>query len=377
MTKKFGENRGVKNMAKMKAGKNLLPVEKGKMTEPQITVVGIGNAGCAVLSRITELEPTKTRLVAVHTNKAKLNAQHDDLIKILLGRSLTQGMGSYGSSDVGSRAAEISQESIKKAFKKTDLAILVAGLGGGTGSGAIQTLTQIAKEEDVFTLAFVTFPFDMERKKQGIAEDAIVQLTHQADAVIVLDHNCISELFPGLKMEDGFNLANEVLGRVIYNITETLTNSSLINLDFTDFKAVFNAKGVCQLAMGSSSSEKDLVNSAVEKTLESLLLHAHPNRAQSVLLTMTAGPEFSVQQANAIGEKITAKIDPSAIVSWSCRTDPDMEGQVEVYAIFAGINSPFKGGRVEAEEGKTSAVGPGKYAIRGKDGKIKKGLIEV
>lgn len=363
-------------MGKMKAGKNLLPVENKKMVEPRITVMGVGNAGCSVLSRLVELNPSKARLVGIHTNKAKLNAQHDDLIKILIGRSLTQGMGSYGSSDVGSRAAEISQESIKKVLKKTDLVILVSGLGGGTGSGAIQPLTQLAKDEGAFVVAFVTYPFDSERKKQGMAEDAIVQLTHGADSVVVVDHNCMSELFPGLKMEDGFNLANEVLGRTIFNITESLTNQALINLDYTDFKAIFNGKGVCQLAMGSSS-ENDLVGSTVDKTLESLLLHAHPNRAQSVLVTMTSGPSFSVQQANAIGEKLTAKIDPSAIVAWSCRTDPDMENQVELFAIFAGINSPFKGGRVEAEEGKTSSVGASKYAIRGKDGKIKKGMIEV
>lgn len=364
-------------MAKMKAGKNLLPVEKGKMVIPQVTVVGVGGAGGKTLSRLAELQPEGTRLVSVHTNKAQLNTYHPELIKILMGRTLTQGMGSYGSTDVGSRAAEISQEALNRVMKKTDIMFLVAGMGGGTGSGASYAVAQTAKDQDALVIAFTTYPHDMERKKQGTAEDAIVQLTNVADSVVVVDANCITDMFPGMKLEESYALANEVMARTIYNLTETLTKPVLINLDFTDVKAIFANKGISLLSMGSGQASGSMTAELVEKTLESVLLHAHPHHAKSVLITMTGGSSFDVAQANQIGEMLTKKIDPSIIAAWGCRTDPEFSDQVEVMALFMGIDAPFKGGRVEMEEGKTSSVGASKYAIRGKDGKIRKGLIEV
>lgn len=360
-------------MAKMKAGKNLLPVEKGKMVIPHVSVLGVGGAGGKTLSRLAELEPQGVRLVTIHTNKAQLNTYHPNLIKILIGRTLTQGMGSYGSTDVGARAVEISQESLNRVLKKTDLVFMVSGMGGGTGSGATYAIAETAKKQGAFVVAFTTYPHDMERKKQGTAEDAIVSLTSVADSVVVLDANRVQDLFPGIKLEDMYTLLNEIMARTIYNIVDTMTQPALINLDFTDVKEIFSAKGISMMTMGSSSQ----VNEIVEKTLESTLLNSQPNHAKSVLITMTGGTSFDVAKANQIGEMLTKKINPSIIAAWGCRIDPDFTDEVEVMALFMGINSPFKGGRVEAEEGKTSSVGSSKYAIRGKDGKIKKGMIEV
>ncbi|MFH0714439.1 MAG: cell division protein FtsZ, partial [Candidatus Diapherotrites archaeon] len=94
------------------------------------------------------------------------------------------------------------------------------------------------------------------------------------------------------------------------------------------------------------------------------------------LIHITGGPELTLGEANEIGELITKTIDPNATVIWGARMDPSFEGRVEVVCVFTGLSSPFRGGRVEKELDKPSAGG-GKYAIRGMDGKIKKGIIEV
>ncbi len=365
-------------MPKMKAGKNLLPVERGKTSPPVITIVGVGSAGTEMVSRVSELSSPDCRLVAIGTNKNKLGLASDSLIKVLIGRTLTQGVGSFGSADVGSRAVEISQDAVSKALKKSDIVFLLAGMGGGTATGALPAIAKIAKDSGALTVALVTYPHESERKRCGIAEDGIIQTLSNCDTVVVLDYNRLSHSLSGVAPADLLPVGVEVLSRTVSNWTQSLLHPVLINLDVNDFKAVFKDRGMAALAVGDSGEDADdPVDAASAKALETILLRASPAKAKSAIISITGGSNLTVDQTNAVGECLTKKIDPSAIVAWSGRADPEFDGRIEVTAVYVGVDSPYVGGRVEAEEGKVSAVGANRYAIRGKDGKIKKGLIEI
>ena len=343
----------------------------------KILVVGVGGAGCNSVNRIQETGIAGCcGLVAVNTDKQQLSIISDELVKVLIGKSVTQGMGAGGFVEKGVKAAEASRTALEKVLEGTNLLFLTAGMGGGTGTGAAPVIAEIAKQQGAVVCSIVTFPFDLERSRTLKAEDGIVALAEKSDAVIVINNNRLVELVPNLPINEAFKVIDEIIAKTVRGITETISQPSLINLDFADVKAVLSNKGVSLLAVGEARGVSDRVGEAVQDTLNNTLLDVDITDATGVLLHITGGSDLTLGEAKSIGELLTQRVSPEANVVWGARVDPTFESKIEVIAIFAGIPSPFRGGQVERDTGKTT-VGAGKYAIRGMDGKLKKGIIEV
>ncbi|HIH21607.1 MAG: cell division protein FtsZ [Candidatus Diapherotrites archaeon] len=344
---------------------------------PKILVLGVGGAGCNSVNRMSQLGISGTwGLVAVNTDKQQLSAINDELIKVLIGKSVTQGVGTGGFVEKGARAAEASKTALGKVLEGTSLLFLTAGMGGGTGTGASPVIAEIAKQQGAIVCSIVTFPFDLERSRTLKAEDGIVALAEKSDAVIVINNNRLVELVPNLPVNDAFKVVDELIAKTVKGISETITQPSLINLDFSDVRAALSNKGVSLLAVGEARSVSDRIGEVVQDTLNNTLLDVEVNDATGVLIHITGGSDLTLGEAKSIGELLTQRVSPEANVVWGARVSQEFEGKIEVIAIFAGIPSPFRGGRVERETGRTSA-GAGKYAVRGMDGKLKKGLIEI
>ncbi len=346
-----------------------------KDLENKILVLGVGGAGCNSVNRMHAMGLQGAELVAINTDKQHLSTIDDDIAKILIGKAVTQGFGAGGHAEVGAKSLEYSRRLIEDLLYDSKLVFIIAGMGGGTGTGAAPLIADIAHKAGALSIGIVTFPFDLERLKQAKAEDGIVSISQVADSTIVIDNNRLLELVPNLPVNEAFKVADELICRTVRGITETLTRPSLINLDFADVKAVTANKGISTIAVGESDSTSNRGESAVKDALSNALLDVDPFGAKGCLIHITGGEDLTLGEANAIGEQITHTIDPNATVIWGARVDPSFQGRVEVVCVFTGLVSPFLGGRVEREANKPS-IGGSKYAIRGMDGKIKKGIIE-
>jgi cell division protein FtsZ len=320
-----------------------------KMMEgPKILVMGIGGAGNNTVNRMARVGVAGAELIAVNTDKQHLSIVHDSIKKLLIGQSVTRGLGAGGYPEVGLKAAEVSRAALSKVMEGTDMLFLTAGMGGGTGTGASPVVADIAKEQGAIVIAMVTYPFRMERARLIKADDGIDRLRKVADTVVIIDNNRLVELVPNLPIEQAFSVADEVISRAVKGITETITTPSLINLDYADVRSIMTAGGVSVISVGESRGHTK-VQDVVEDTLKNSLLDVDYTGAKGCLIHITGGPDLTLGEANEIGERLTEAIDPQATVVWGARIVPEYEGRVEVITIMTGVKSPhIRGAASEA-----------------------------
>ena len=220
------------------------------------------------------------------------------------------------------------------------MVFVTAGMGGGTGTGSAPVIAGIAKEQGAIVIAMVTYPFMLERARTIKAEEGIQRLAAICDTVIVIDNNRLAELVPNLPIQDAFRVADELIARVVSGITETITQPSLINLDFADVRSIMTGHGLSMIAVGESKSV-NRVDEAVADTLNNTLLDVDISGAKGALIHITGGHDLTLGEANTIGEMLTEQLDPNATVIWGARINPAFENKIEVITVFTGVKSPF------------------------------------
>ena len=307
---------------------------------PKIMVVGVGGAGNNSVNRISAMGVAGAQIVAINTDRQHLGIISDDITKLLIGKSITNGLGAGAYPEIGAKAAEVSKGALEEILDGVDLLFITSGMGGGTGTGASPVVAQIAKQQGAIVIAIVTFPFVLERARAKKAEEGIDVLKDVCDTIVVIDNNRLVELVPNLPVQDAFKVADEVIARTIRGITETITQPSLINLDYADIRTVMGGKGLSVIAVGESQSVNK-VEEVVEDTLKNALLDVDISGASGCLIHITGGAELTLGEANAVGEMLTDEIDPNANVIWGARIDPTFDNKIEVIAIFTGVKSPF------------------------------------
>ncbi len=305
----------------------------------RISVVGTGGAGCNSITRLMELGGVK----GANTIVANTDMQHLESSKagdkILMGYNITEGLGAGGYPKIGREAADASKKELREMMKKAHLVFLTCGLGGGTGTGSIPVIADIAKKEGAIVVATVTTPFDLEKARIEKAEEGLMELRKKADTVIVIDNNKLTEYYPNLPINQAFSKADELIASMIKGITETITVPSLMNLDFADVKTIMDQGGVAMIGVGESDSSSK-VKEAVGNALKHPLLDVNYEGANGALIHITGGPDMTLNQVTEAGELISDVLDPSAQIIWGARVDPAMEGKIQVMSIVTGVHSP-------------------------------------
>ncbi|MCD6549659.1 cell division protein FtsZ [Candidatus Micrarchaeota archaeon] len=315
----------------------------------KIVTVGVGGGGNNTINRLIKSGVKGTELVAINTDKQHLSMMHERAKKILIGKSITKGLGAGGYPDVGAKAAEVDRGLIEKELEGAHLVFICAGMGGGTGTGASPIVAQIAKEQGAITIAMVTYPFHLERARRAKADQGIQELKKVCDSVILLDNNRLVKLFPNLPMNEAFAVADEILARAIGGLVWTITQPSLINIDFADVKAIMEGGGVGFIAVGEGKGT-DKVRQAAESVLKNKLLDVDYEGARGALIHISGGSDLTLGDAIKAGEIITERMDPEANVKWGARLIPNYEGKLEIVAIVTGVRGASVFGAEPEEE---------------------------
>jgi len=315
---------------------------------PKIMVVGAGGAGCNSINRLARAGIKGAELVAINTDRLHLTTISEAAKKVLIGASITRGLGAGGYPEVGAKCADASREALEKILENADLVFLTAGMGGGTGTGAAPIIGEIARKQGAIVISIVTYPFALERARLEKADAGLEALKPNSDTIIVIDNNRLVQIVPNLPIDQAFNVADEIIARAVRGITETITTPSLINLDFADVRAVMSNGGVSMIAVGEAKGP-NRAKEVVQNTLNHALLDVDYTGATGVLLHITGGPDMTLGECNQIGEALTERVDPNATVIWGARIDPNFEGRIEAIAIFTGISSPYVLGKTTRE----------------------------
>ncbi len=320
--------------------------EQFSSTQIKIVTAGFGGAGCNIVNRLVNVGVKGTEFVAVNTDAQHFKIIDDRIKKILIGRSITKGLGAGGDPTIGAKAAEVDRNLLEQAFSGAHLVFLCGGMGGGTGSGSIVVAAQIAKEQGAIVVAMVTYPFDLERVRKVKAEESIQKLRKHADSVIILDNNRLVKLVPNLPMNDAFALADAVLAKAIGGLVWTITQPSLINIDFADVRSIMGGGDVGFIAVGSGKGTNK-VDAAAEAVLKNKLLDVDFEGASGALIHISGGASMTIGDAIRAGEIISEKMSPTCSLKWGARLVPGFEDQIEIVAIVTGVKGASIASRLE------------------------------
>ena len=314
----------------------------------KMAVIGAGGQGSNLINRLYSSRLKSARTIAVNTDAKHLNMIGADK-KILIGKTTTKGMGAGGFPEVAAKAAIADIGEINEVIRGNDMIFLCAGMGGGTGTGSAPVIAKAAKEEGVLVVAFVTYPFSLERSRRLKADWGIEQLSKYADTTIIIENDKILSFAPNLQMEKAFELIDSIAANAIRGISDTIAFPSLINLDFADVKAVMNNAGTAVINVGIGNGH-DKINKAIHSTLEHPLLEVGTEGGKNALIHVSGGTSLTIEEATRIGEGVTADLSESANVIFGARLSPEAGDNVKVMSVITGVK-PMLGRSVAPMKG--------------------------
>lgn len=335
------------------AEENKFDTEGLKVGQANIKVIGVGGAGGNMVTWLHRKGVKGAEIIVVNTDKQHLDMCSGDK-KILIGRTLTRGLGCGGFMEKGKEAARESLQEIKQALQDADMVFVCAGMGGGTGTGGAPIIAKIAKELGAIVIGTVTMPFDIERARIEKAEFGLQQLTQECDTVIVIDNNKLVRIAGQLPIQQAFAVANELVSTMIKGIVETIAVPSLVNLDYADVKAIMANGEVSVIGVGESASE-NRVEEATKRALSNPLLDVTYEGATGALIHISGGEDLTLEEVTRVGEIVTASLDLDANVIWGARIEEGMEGKLRVMTIITGVKSPYVLGRGALQQRESQA----------------------
>ena len=318
-------------------------LQKAKTSRPAVTVFGLGGAGCNIATWIADKKLTGGRIVAANTDANHLVSMTRADKIMLLGEKLCKGHGCGGYTERGAQAARENISEIKQELEGTNLLFLVAGLGGGSGTGAMPVVAAAGREAGALTIACVTIPFTIEMSRREKARDAVKALAEVCDSIVVIDNSKLREVAGNLPLKDALAVANALVGSFVKNLTDTITQPSLVNLDYADLRAVMERGGIASIGIGEGDGV-NRVEKAVSQALATPLLDITDiSTAYGVLIHIVGGEDMTLDEVAIAGEQIMDKVPNTKRVIWGAKVDQNITGAVRVMAVLTGVTCPFIG----------------------------------
>ena len=311
--------------------------------QPRIRVYGVGGAGCNAVSRLNEMDMFDNRYVtgyAINTDAQAL-LMSDLEQKVLIGRT-ARGRGAGGDPSKGEAAALESENTLSKITEDTQLAIITAGMGGGSGTGAAGQIARLAKAKGALTIAVVTYPFNSEGNlRRQNAEWGLERLREHCDTILVIPNERLLEIegVKDLPLASAFRVGDELLVRSISGVTELLTTDGMVNLDFEDLKSVIKSgSGVAMIGLGSASGH-ERAQSATLEALHSPLLDLDVTDARGALINVVGGKDLTLGEAEKCAQIIQSKISDHAKIIWGAAIDDNLTDEIRVMLVLTGVRS--------------------------------------
>ena len=313
-----------------------------------IKVVGAGGCGCNALTWLFNKGINGATVYAANTDALHLSVTKADE-KILIGKELTKGLGAGGKPQIGREAAKEAIVELKKVVSGADMVFILAGLGGGTGTGAAPVIAHLAKETGAVVIGVVTMPFEAEKARVDKAEFGLQELRESTDTCIVLDNNRLVDIAGQLPIEQAFAVANELISTMIKGIVETITLPSLINLDYADVSSIMKNGNMAVIGIGEADTQNRVVE-AVQQALTHPLLDVDYKGATGALIHVTCGPDLKLEEFDVIGRSVSDNLSPDAQVIIGARISKEFTGKVRVITIMTGVKSPYVLGKAVEEK---------------------------
>ncbi|BDG69098.1 cell division protein FtsZ [Enterococcus innesii] len=307
-----------------------------------IKVIGVGGGGGNAVNRMIEENVKGVEFIAANTDvQALKNSKAETVIQ--LGPKYTRGLGAGSQPEVGQKAAEESEDSIRESLEGADMIFITAGMGGGTGTGAAPIVAKIAKEIGALTVGVVTRPFTFEGPKRGrFAAEGIAKLKENVDTLLIISNNRLLEVVDKkTPMLEAFREADNVLRQGVQGISDLITAPGYVNLDFADVKTVMENQGTALMGIGVASGEERVIE-ATKKAISSPLLETSIDGAEQVLLNITGGLDMTLFEAQDASDIVAHAATGDVNIILGTSISEDLGDEIRVTVIATGIDPSKK-----------------------------------
>jgi cell division protein FtsZ len=313
-----------------------------------IKVVGVGGGGTNAVNRMVDAGLSGVEFIAVNTDAQALRESDAD-VKLQVGTKSTRGLGAGADPAVGHAAAHESRDELKEVLKGADMIFVTAGEGGGTGTGAAPVVAELGRELEALTVGVVTRPFGFEgRRRAEQAELGIQNLRDRVDTLIVIENDRLLQVVEKkTPVREAFRIADDILRQGVQGITDTITRTGLVNLDFADVRTIMRDAGSALMGIGTASGD-GRATAAATAAVSSPLLETTLDGATGVLLNITGPPDLGLFEVNEAAEVVTSHADSNANVIFGAVIDESLKDEVQVTVIATGFGSRPRRRRLEA-----------------------------
>lgn len=319
-----------------------LTSRSGAAPARNIAIIGIGGAGANALDRMAldGIEPG--RLIAAHTDAQVLAASVAGR-KIQLGQTVARGLGSGGDPEVGRGAAEESAAELRAALEGTDTVFVLAGLGGGTGSGAAPFVAELAREAGALVIAIVTLPFSFEGKRRGTqAAEALAALQEQADAILCFENDRMGDMVPPRAgIQAAFTATDETLSQSVRALSGLLGRSGLIHLGFDDLAAALRDVSPRSLFGYGEAEGGNRAFDALGQALKNPFMDKGRllRDCETVLVQVSGGPDLTLDEVQLLMEELNRSLSDNARLLFGTAVAPELKGRLTV-TILSSLGDP-------------------------------------
>ncbi|MEG1800803.1 MAG: cell division protein FtsZ [Oscillospiraceae bacterium] len=312
-------------------------LEEDLMATTNIKVVGAGGGGGNAVNRMVVSGLKGVEFISMNTDAQALSSSKATQ-KVQLGAKLTKGRGAGADPEIGQRAAEESRDEIAAALKGCQMVFITAGMGGGTGTGSVPVIAEIAKEQGILTVGIVTKPFSFEgKRKQNTAMQGITNLLKNVDSLIVIPNDRLKFVSEQkITLVNAFEMADNVLKQGVESVSELINVPSFINLDFADVRAIMKDAGYAHMGVGRASGENK-AEEAAHAAIQSPLLETSISGARGVIISITSSPDIGLEEVEEAATLITSSAHPEANIIWGAAFDVNLVDEIKITVVATGF----------------------------------------
>ncbi|NOZ85633.1 MAG: cell division protein FtsZ [Deltaproteobacteria bacterium] len=304
----------------------------------RIRVIGVGGAGNNAVNTMIQSGLANVEYITANTDAQALDNSLAQT-HIQLGTNLTKGLGAGGDPEVGRNAAMEDQARVAEVLEGADMVFVAAGMGGGTGTGGAPVIAQVAKDCGALTVCVVTRPFEFEgRRRKRQAEEGMDELRQAADTIIVIPNQRLLDIVDtNVSMVDAFRLADSVLLEAVQGITDIITMSGFVNVDFADVRSIMMSRGMALMGTGRGTGEHRAAEAARAAVASPLLEDVAIDGATGVLINITGGQDMSIHEINEAARLISDTAHEDANIIFGAVVDEKLEDEIKVTVIATGF----------------------------------------
>lgn len=307
----------------------------------KIKVIGVGGGGNNAVNRMIDAQLRGIEFIAANTDLQAL-AKCRAPIRIQLGRMLTKGLGAGADPEVGRKSALEDTDHILECLEGADMVFLTAGLGGGTGTGAVPIIASLAAEIGALTVAVVTKPFGFEgRRRMQYAERGVEELRSAVDTLITIpNERLLSFVERGTPLFEAFRIADDVLRQAVQGISDLITIPGEVNVDFADVRTIMTGMGMALMGTGIAKGEHRALEAAQRAISSPLLEETSIQGARGVLINISGGHDLTLHEVAEAARIISDAVDPDANIISGMVIDPTLDEAMKVTVIATGFDRP-------------------------------------